>query len=614
MNEIANKAAYYARIAQYASDGFSQVYLGAKDVAPTTDNTGNPLIVGALYFNTVSDILYVWDGSVWDVATNFNETTPFLSTGSTTARTLANRFADAVSVKDFGAVGNGIADDRNALILAMSTCAANGKELHFTDGVYACSDWLPIPSGLKARFSADAQLKLTGVTSLGGFVCFGYDINLNVVSATDIEIHDLNLDCNNISGENGFNGVNGTNIRIHSPKIYNCLHDTIKLGGRAFQFEGAIIDGVNIFNPYIENCSIGINSQGDPAASSIVTNINYFNVVMRNVCIPFNIDSQYPNPQNNTPLTMSTTVYGVELFNCGKITWSGGTASGGGIICGDRGAGLSISGLRLINDAAYGGIGAIVHGVMFDVRLENFEIYCTYASAIFDFSAVSFGSPSLGTFASRVEANNIKFIGNLDYIVQGGPSNDRIGRSVFNGIVIEATIATPTGFVDANAGSGTSGTNAYINVILNNQNFDSSGLRSLSNIFSNGNNIGVCLPVYEEGDWTPVDASGAGLTFTISGTPRYVRQGRVVTANCAITYPSTANTSNALIGGLPFTSSNFSSMGGSGIIAYSTETSLNAARVIGNTKTILLSNSSGIAIQNSALSGDQINFTFIYFA
>jgi len=65
MNAIAEKAAYYARMAQYTSDGFNQVYLGAKDVAPTTDNNGNPIVEGALYFNTVNELLYAWDGAAW---------------------------------------------------------------------------------------------------------------------------------------------------------------------------------------------------------------------------------------------------------------------------------------------------------------------------------------------------------------------------------------------------------------------------------------------------------------------------------------------------------------------------------------------------------------------
>ncbi len=167
MNEIANKAAYYARIAQYASDGFSQVYLGAKDVAPTTDNTGNPLIVGALYFNTVSDILYVWDGSVWDVATNFNETTPFLSTGSTTARTLANRFADVVNVKDFGAVGDGVVDDTAAIQAALNSS----------------NETIIIPSN--GSFLVTAQININAsnksIIGLGGKFVRGSSMSTNVV-------------------------------------------------------------------------------------------------------------------------------------------------------------------------------------------------------------------------------------------------------------------------------------------------------------------------------------------------------------------------------------------------------------------------------------------------
>ena len=68
MNAIAERAAYYARIAQYAADQvgqFNTVYLGAKATAPTVDNSGNPLIVGALYFNTTSNTMFVWNGTAW---------------------------------------------------------------------------------------------------------------------------------------------------------------------------------------------------------------------------------------------------------------------------------------------------------------------------------------------------------------------------------------------------------------------------------------------------------------------------------------------------------------------------------------------------------------------
>lgn len=66
-----------------------------------------------------------------------------ISTGSTTARSLANRFADVVNVKDFGAVGDGVTDDTAAIQNAIDTCFqigvnGGGIELFFPKGTYVC--------------------------------------------------------------------------------------------------------------------------------------------------------------------------------------------------------------------------------------------------------------------------------------------------------------------------------------------------------------------------------------------------------------------------------------------------------------------------------------------
>ena len=58
---------------------------------------------------------------------------------------------------------------------------------------------------------------------------------------------------------------------------------------------------------------------------------------------------------------------------------------------------------------------------------------------------------------------------------------------------------------------------------------------------------------YEQGTWSPNDASGAGLTLTTIKA-LYTRIGNVVTINAFIIYPSTASVAAAKIGGLPFTS------------------------------------------------------------
>lgn len=61
---------------------------------------------------------------------------PVLAERSTTARPLVERFADIVNVKDFGAVGDGIADDTQAVQAATSRALALGAGVYFPAGNY----------------------------------------------------------------------------------------------------------------------------------------------------------------------------------------------------------------------------------------------------------------------------------------------------------------------------------------------------------------------------------------------------------------------------------------------------------------------------------------------
>lgn len=57
------QAAAAAAAASY--DSFDDRYLGAKSTPPTLDNDGNTLIVGAIYWNSVSKAMYAWTGTAW---------------------------------------------------------------------------------------------------------------------------------------------------------------------------------------------------------------------------------------------------------------------------------------------------------------------------------------------------------------------------------------------------------------------------------------------------------------------------------------------------------------------------------------------------------------------
>lgn len=55
----------FANDAASSYDSFDDRYLGSKTVAPTLDNDGNTLLVGALYWNSVTTKLFVWSGTAW---------------------------------------------------------------------------------------------------------------------------------------------------------------------------------------------------------------------------------------------------------------------------------------------------------------------------------------------------------------------------------------------------------------------------------------------------------------------------------------------------------------------------------------------------------------------
>jgi len=79
----ATNAAASATSAADSFDSFDDRYLGAKSSAPTTDNDGNTLITGALYWNSTTDKLFIWTGSAWNPAA-FDTTGAVLSFNSRT--------------------------------------------------------------------------------------------------------------------------------------------------------------------------------------------------------------------------------------------------------------------------------------------------------------------------------------------------------------------------------------------------------------------------------------------------------------------------------------------------------------------------------------------------
>jgi hypothetical protein len=166
-----------------------------------------------------------------------------LATGSTTARTLANRFTDVVNVLDFGAVGDGVTDDYTAIQNAVNYCAtAFIRNLLFPNGTYNVSSQILIRQGAVTTSSASGSdihfmpdnAKFTIYSPAGATIKATavmesvFKFNPTTVSGAGTyanfysEINGLKIDGNNLAGI-GIFIKEAMHVKIVSNAIYNVV-------------------------------------------------------------------------------------------------------------------------------------------------------------------------------------------------------------------------------------------------------------------------------------------------------------------------------------------------------------------------------------------------------
>ena len=156
------------------------------NIKASTDGTQAIIGVGGVDQMTVSNAGVVTANSFVGAISNTNVT----ATGSTTARTLANRFADVVNVKDFGAVGDGVTDDTTGIQAAINAANSKGGALiEIPAGTYKLSSALTIT---QPNFIKGAGIGITILVQTNGTadcLFFNYSTFLAGGGLEDISIH-----------------------------------------------------------------------------------------------------------------------------------------------------------------------------------------------------------------------------------------------------------------------------------------------------------------------------------------------------------------------------------------------------------------------------------------
>ena len=205
--ETAKTAAETAQTAaETALDSFDDRYLGAKSSNPTVDNDGNALLDGALYFNTTSNIMRVYDlgNTTW---LDLNITGTNLTNVNTVAGAIANVNNVGGSIANVNTVSGDIAN--------VNTVAGNISNVNTVAGdiakvITAANDLNEATSEIDTVANA-----ITNVDNVGNNIA-----NVNTVAGISTEVSAVAGNASNVNAVGGaitnVNNVGGSIANVNT--------------------------------------------------------------------------------------------------------------------------------------------------------------------------------------------------------------------------------------------------------------------------------------------------------------------------------------------------------------------------------------------------------------
>ena len=392
-----------------------------------------------------------------------------------------------VSVKDFGAKGDGVTDDTAAIQAAIVFCEDNLQPLYFpannVSQFYKITAPLVVSKPLVMRGAGSRLVTLFGVgLSAGQYMldvngtAFGtYEqgyfggFTLRPNAGNCMRIKDVSISkFEDIALFGATNGIVYTGTRCFT-NVFERINVISSISGSSFEFFSHTGGGQHDFY----DCSFG-------GATGVSIDIN--------------------------TLTDSVNFYACNFEQCTTNSfYAGGSVSGLGFY-GCRTEGCDGTDFQINPDIGKSVTGLVVDGCAFS-------------------SSDAGGSPriSLGGVGGKVRGFNV----NANSVSHG--------TNNFSSFLVQLNGDGESGTIANNYLDGTLANCAPVNV-----------RRTNVAVYNNEANNGKFSPGFtlEDGTWTPTDVSGAGLTFT-TAAGLYTKIGRTVFWQVLVVYPATANVASA---------------------------------------------------------------------